>query len=157
MLRLVVQSRFVFFGLDHTCPWRVFHFGAKNKLVAETGKCFRPSNAIAPFQPWRVLVNERMDHEMKPNLVQNGPGTRLPVVRCAGVGAIVLGVLFVACWLGEGIGVLNASHMYIALFTIAPAASFGAILIGFVWSIVFGAFTGAVTALAYNALGTVRR
>ena len=84
-------------------------------------------------------------------------GNRLPVLRCAGVGAIVLGALFALCWLGEGVGVLNASHMYIALFTTAPNASFGAILIGFCWSLVFGAFTGAVTALAFNALAFVRR
>ena len=79
-------------------------------------------------------------------------GTRLSVRRCAATGAIVLGVLFVLCWMCGVIGWLSTSHMFVALFTSAPLTSIPAILFGLFWSLIFGAVTGALTALAYNAV-----
>ena len=84
-------------------------------------------------------------------------GGRLAVRRCAAVGVIVFGVLFVLCWLGATLGWLNASHMYISLFTNAPVASLAAFGAGLCWSVVFGGLAGALTALAYNALGFLGR
>lgn len=89
---------------------------------------------------------------MATNLNPSVSGGRLSVRRCAATGAIVLGVLFVLCWLGEAIGWLSASHMFVALFTSAPPSSIAAIAFGFFWSIVFGALTGGLTAMAYNAV-----
>ncbi len=82
---------------------------------------------------------------------------RLSVLRCAAVGVIVLGVLFVLCWLGAAIGLLNASHMYVSLFAIGPVASTAVLAAGLGWSIVIGGLTGAMIALAYNALAFLKR
>ena len=82
---------------------------------------------------------------------------RLSVRRCAATGAIVLGVLFTLCWLGGAAGLLDSSHMFVALFTNAPMTSASAIASGLFWSVAFGAITGALTALAYNAIPTLRR
>ena len=84
-------------------------------------------------------------------------GGRLSVRRCAGVGVVVFGVLFVLCWLGTAIGWLNASHMYLALFTIAPIGSTAAFAGGLCWSVVFGGLTGVLTAVTYNALAFLSR
>lgn len=83
---------------------------------------------------------------------------RLAVSRCAATGAIVLGVLFVICWLGGAAGLRGASHMLVALFTTAPMTSAAAIASGLFWALVFGAtITGALTALAYNAVPALKR
>ncbi len=84
-------------------------------------------------------------------------GGRLAVRRCAAVGVIVFGVLFLLCWLGATLGWLNVSHMYVSLFTNAPVASLAAFGAGLCWSVVFGGVVGALTALAYNALGFLGR
>jgi len=85
------------------------------------------------------------------------PDSRLSVRRCAATGAIVLGVLFTLCWLGGAMGFLSASHMFVALFTTAPMTSAVAITSGLFWAIFFGAITGAMTALAYNAVPALKR
>lgn len=82
---------------------------------------------------------------------------QLPILRCTLVGGIVLGVLFVICWLGATTGWLSASHTYVSLFTIAPAPSSAALASGLCWSIVFGAITGALIAFAYNILAFLDR
>jgi hypothetical protein len=82
---------------------------------------------------------------------------RLSVRRCAATGTIVLGVLFVLCWLGGTMGLLGVSHMFVALFTTSPTTSAVAIASGLLWSLVFGALTGALTALAYNAFPALGR
>lgn len=83
--------------------------------------------------------------------------SHLSVRRCAATGAIVLGVLFTLCWMGGAVGLLSASHMFVALFTTAPVASLAAGAFGLLWSLVFGAFTGALVALAYNATPRLAR
>ncbi len=82
---------------------------------------------------------------------------RLSVRRCTATGTIVVGVLFVLCWLGGAMGLLGVSHMFVALFTTAPTTSAVAIASGLFWSLVFGAVTGALTALAYNAFPALNR
>ncbi len=82
---------------------------------------------------------------------------RLPLVRCAAAGAIALGALFVLCWIGAALGWANASHMYISLFTLAPAGSTTALGVGLCWSLAFGGLAGALIALAFNALSFLER
>ena len=78
---------------------------------------------------------------------------RLSVIRCAATGAVALGGIFLLCWLGAALGWIGASHMFLALFTLAPTGSVSALSVGLCWSIGFGALGGALIALAYNALG----
>ena len=81
----------------------------------------------------------------------------LHVVRSSAAAAATLGAMFLLCWIGAALGWLNASHMYIALFTMAPAASLAALAAGLCWSLVFGGLAGAVVAVAYNALCFLER
>ncbi len=60
---------------------------------------------------------------MTPPVAVNLLAHCLAVSRSAATGAIVLGVLFVLCWLGRAAGLLGASHMIVALFTSAPMTS----------------------------------
>lgn len=82
---------------------------------------------------------------------------RLPLVRCAAAGAIALGALFVLCWIAAALGWTNASHMYVALFTLAPVGSVTAFAAGLCWSLGFGALAGALIALAFNGLAFLER
>ena len=82
---------------------------------------------------------------------------RLSGIRCAATGAVALGGVFLLCWLGAAAGWVGASHMFVALFTIASAGSAAALAVGLCWSIGFGALGGALIALAYNALGFLER
>lgn len=82
---------------------------------------------------------------------------RISIVRAAFAGAITLAVLFVLCWIGAATNVIAGSHMYISLFTLAPAPSTTALAAGVGWSLVFGAITGALLAGAYNCLGFIDR
>ncbi len=83
--------------------------------------------------------------------------SRLPLIRCAGAGAVALGALFVLCWIGAALGWANASHMYVSLFTLAPVGSTTALGVGLCWSLAFGALGGALIALAFNALAFLER
>jgi hypothetical protein len=85
------------------------------------------------------------------------PPHRLSVRRCAATGAIVLGILFSLCWMVSAISWLTASHMFVAIFTTAPILSIAASGLGLLWSLVSGAITGALVALAYNAIPRLLR
>lgn len=82
---------------------------------------------------------------------------RLNAIRCALTGAVVLTLLFVLCWLAAAVGMTGSSHMYIAIFTVAPVASLAALAVGLCWSIAFGAVTGALIAVTYNAFGSIEQ
>ncbi len=81
----------------------------------------------------------------------------LSVFRCGATGAIVAGTVFGLCWIGAAMGWLISSHMYVALFTVAPVASADALGVGLCWSLGLGALGGALIALAYNALAFLDR
>jgi hypothetical protein len=83
--------------------------------------------------------------------------SRLSATRCALTGAVVLVILFAACWVAAAAGLAGGSHMYISIFTLAPVASLAALGVGLCWSVVFGAATGALIAVAYNAFGFIER
>jgi hypothetical protein len=78
---------------------------------------------------------------------------RLSPLRCAFTGATVLAILYVACWVAAALGFSGGSHLYLSIFTLAPIASLTTLCVGVGWSIVFGAVTGALTAVTYNAFG----
>jgi len=82
---------------------------------------------------------------------------RLPVLRSAAAVAAALGAVFLLCWLGAAIGWLNASHMYVAIFTVEPVGSVAALATGLCWSLVLGGLGGALVALAYNAFSFLER
>ena len=83
--------------------------------------------------------------------------SRLGVLRCALTGAIVLGGLFLLCWLGAVLGMTGGSHAFLSLFTQAAGATTPSLVFGLCWSIIFGALAGGLTALVYNALGVLDR
>ncbi|NEX91226.1 hypothetical protein [Caulobacter sp. 17J65-9] len=72
-------------------------------------------------------------------------------MRCAATGAAVVLTQFVICWaVAAAFDRLRLTHMFVELFTAAPASSTSALLEGATWSIVFGALTGVLVALVYN-------
>lgn len=83
--------------------------------------------------------------------------SRLGVVRAALAGAAVLAVLYVVCWVGAAFGGLSVSHMFISLFTTQPVGSPAALLEGGLWSLVFGAASGALVAVFFNVFSVGRR
>lgn len=85
------------------------------------------------------------------------PRERLPVLRSAAAVAAALGAVFLLCWIGATIGWLNASHMYVAIFTVEPVESVAALATSLCWSLAFGGLGGALTALAYNAFSFLER
>ena len=81
----------------------------------------------------------------------------LGLLRCAFTGAPSVGVFYVLCWVGAAIGMAGVSHIFVALFTTAPAASTAALAIGLCWSLIFGTLSGALIAFSYNCLGFLGR
>jgi hypothetical protein len=75
----------------------------------------------------------------------------LGVVRMFASGGATAAAVFVLCWLGTFIPFSSPTHAYITLFTPADVGSIQALVEGGLWSLVFGAFVGALFALIYNA------
>lgn len=63
------------------------------------------------------------------------------------IGAFVLGVLFVLCWVTAAYGNIPMPGAYVRLFTTQPIHSFAALYQGLFWAVVFGALIGALIAL----------
>lgn len=83
-------------------------------------------------------------------------GRRLSLSRFALTGAGTVAILFVLCWLGAVVRITLA-HSFISMFTTQPVASVGALGEGLLWSLVFGAGSGAIIAGLYNLFGFVER
>ena len=94
---------------------------------------------------------------MSATAAQSIPRSRLNPLRCAATGAVALAILFAICWAAAAAGYSGGSHMYISLFTLAPAASLPALGVGLCWSLLFGAASGLLIAVVYNALAFVER
>lgn len=75
------------------------------------------------------------------------------VFRFAVTGAVTLILLFVFCWLGALVWPAAFSHMFIALFTAAPMASWLALAEGICSALIFGFLAGAILAWSYNLAG----
>ncbi len=73
-----------------------------------------------------------------------------PVAAAVGLGSTLV-LLFIFCLIVRAIAPgLQASHAWIALFTVAPMNSARAWIEGILASLVFGAAAGAIFAFAYN-------
>jgi hypothetical protein len=82
---------------------------------------------------------------------------RLSIARLFVAGGVTASVIFVLCWLGTFIPFSSPTHAYISLFTPADIASVTALIEGTVWSLLFGALSGALFALIYNATAPLVR
>jgi len=75
--------------------------------------------------------------------------TKSQLLHFTVVGALVFGIVFVACWLLAFTSV-SATHSFIALFTTADTTSQIALVQGTCWSLVFGAWVGFLTAAVHR-------
>lgn len=75
------------------------------------------------------------------------------IARCALATAATLALLFGICWAGAYLAVAPASHLFVALFTSATPTTTLALATGLGSALFFGALTGAVYAILYNAIG----
>lgn len=83
--------------------------------------------------------------------------TKTSVLRLALTGAVTLTVLFILCWVGAVVWTAGLSHMFVALFTAAPVNSLLGLGQGMCSALVFGALSGAILAISYNALAFIDR
>lgn len=84
-------------------------------------------------------------------------GHVLSVPRVLASVGITAALVFVVCWLGTFVAFSSPTHAYIGLFTLADASSVQALVEGTVWSLLFGALSGAVFGLVYNATRALQR
>jgi hypothetical protein len=82
---------------------------------------------------------------------------RLGVARATVTGAIVAPLFFALCWAGAFLPVGPGTHLYLRLFTDAPASSAAALIQGICWSLVFGAVAGFLLSIIYNGLERLDR
>lgn len=82
---------------------------------------------------------------------------RIPPLRLAVASAAALSILFILCWVGAAFSVTSPSHMFVALFTLAPVESWYSLCLGIVSALVFGSLAGALLAWIYNALAPFER
>jgi len=78
-------------------------------------------------------------------------------LRLAVTGAGTLLILFVLCWVGAALSLPGPSHMFVALFTVAPFLSWYAVCQGSFGALVFGAAGGAILSWVYNASAPLER
>lgn len=64
------------------------------------------------------------------------------------IGAFVLGVLFVLCWITSAYGKIEVAAAVVRFFTAQPAHSMTALYQGLLWALVVGALCGALLGLA---------
>lgn len=81
---------------------------------------------------------------------------KLSALRLAVAGAFSLSVLFLLCWIGAMILPIGPSHMFVSLFTAAPADSVVALLVGGCAAFFTGAIGGALLAWSYNLTAGTR-
>ena len=84
-------------------------------------------------------------------------GHVLSVTRLFVSGGITAALVFVLCWLGTFVPFSSPTHAYIGLFTLADQSSVQALAEGAIWSLLFGALSGALFALVYNATRALGR
>jgi hypothetical protein len=82
---------------------------------------------------------------------------RISISRLAAAAGVSATAIFVLCWLGTLFPFGSPTHAYIAVFTPAPIQSAQALGEGSLWSLLFGALSGAVFALAYNLFAGLER
>jgi len=75
-------------------------------------------------------------------------GRHLHSLETTLVGAFVLGVLFVMCWVTAAYGKIVVPGAFVRLFTRHPVDSISALYEGVLWAVLFGAIIGALIALS---------
>lgn len=75
---------------------------------------------------------------------------RVSSARLAIAGGVTVAILFALCWLGTVILPQGPSHSFVTLFTVAPAGTIGALIVGSSTALVFGALGGGLLAWSYN-------
>ena len=91
------------------------------------------------------------------SLREAGVGHRVSLTRLLITGGATAAAVFVLCWVGTFITFSSPTHAYIGLFTNADVNSGQALAQGTLWSLLFGALVGAVSALIYNATAAIGR
>lgn len=76
----------------------------------------------------------------------------LSISRFASTGAFAIGAIFAVCWAAAALGVFG-SHAFIGSFTLAPTASFDALVFGGICAVIAGAVAGLLIAIGYNLSG----
>ena len=74
--------------------------------------------------------------------------------RSASTGAFSTLIVFALCWAGAALALpLAFSHNFVGLFTLQPAGSMNALLIGGLLGFLTGGIAGAIIAHCYNLAG----
>lgn len=84
-------------------------------------------------------------------------GRAISVARLVASAGVASALIFILCWLGTFIPLSSPTHAYIGLFTTADVQSGAALVEGGLWSLLFGALTGGLFALVYNAFAGLGR
>lgn len=82
---------------------------------------------------------------------------KVGVLRLGFAAGATAGIVYVLCWLGTFVPLSSPTHGYITLFTTALPGSIQALVEGTFWSLLFGALSGALFAVIYNAMPAPRR
>ena len=82
---------------------------------------------------------------------------KLSVMRLVVTGGVTAALVFVLCWIGTFIPIASPTHAFIGLFTPKSMSSTAALLQGTLWSLLFGALSGGLLALVYNAFAGLDR
>ena len=83
------------------------------------------------------------------------PISTMNVARSTAAAAMTLAVLFILCWAVAAVSDIRFSHMFMELFTMAPAQSVAALGEGFLWSFLTGAVAGALGSVFYNLFSSL--
>jgi uncharacterized SAM-binding protein YcdF (DUF218 family) len=90
-----------------------------------------------------------------PRMIVSSDTHQLAVSRLLVAGGITAAVIFIVCWLGTFLPFSSPTHAFIMLFTQRDAHSVAALAEGAVWALLFGALSGALFAIVYNATASL--
>lgn len=94
-----------------------------------------------------------MENTTSPStFAKNDPAFARPkagINHFAATGALTALAFFALCWAAAALGI-PASHLFVSLFTAAPAASLEALWTGGICALVAGGLAGALIAIFYN-------
>jgi hypothetical protein len=82
---------------------------------------------------------------------------RLSIRRIGVTGGTTTALVFILCWIGTFIPFSSPTHAFIGLFSPEETQSIAALLEGTLWSLLFGALSGVLFAVIYNATAALER
>ena len=100
------------------------------------------------------MIAAQAELPVSPSYARDRP---IGVTRLGATAAVVFAVIFVLCWVGTFIPLSSPSHAFIGLFTTAGVSSGQALVEGTIWSLLFGALSGALFAAVYNLFASLNR